>query len=576
MLIIRIHNKNQSEEISLADGSLSVGRVDDPESNRTVINDRYVSRNQLTLEELPNNKVRVANHGSTITFSDGTVAEKGETVEVVVPAAITIGFTTLEITQKLDLEPKDDFQTIARPIKGGTADVKTLAPVFVSQGAPSAAELTHIFEKLLSVQRSATGSSEFYRDTAQAVVQLVGLDRGMVLLCSGGGWKKVGAYTELADHGTTFSTSILRRVLADERTFYEALADDNQAASLATVEAVVASPIFNASDEIVGVVYGSRDTKPDNTTGGIQPWQAQIVQILAAAVSAGLARVDQEKLKIQFEEFVSPEIVQELLNNPALLEGQDREITCLFCDLRSFTEISNKLGARETYQLMGEVMDNLTKRVLEYQGVIINYAGDGLAAMWNAPTDQPDHADRACLTALAMQSEMAPLNKNWQEKTEIPLRIGIGINSGVAQVGNAGSKQRIKYGPLGNAVNLASRVEGVTKGLSIPILLTEHSLERLTVTMAPRRLGQVKVAGIHDPVTVFELFGEEAEDNWSQLKDGYEQALSLAEESHLDVALQILDRLLSDMPDLDDRPTLLLAVRVKDVPFDPVFRFDGK
>ncbi|MEE2990442.1 MAG: adenylate/guanylate cyclase domain-containing protein [Planctomycetota bacterium] len=579
MLNIRIRNDNQSEDITLSEGSLSMGRVEEPGANRTVINDRYVSRNQLTIEELPNETVRINNHGNKITFSDGTAAEKGETIEVNVPVGITVGFTTLEITSKIDLEPKEVFQTIARPIKG-TPDAQTLSPVFVGQGAPSAAKLTQVFETLISVQRSAAGSSEFYRDTAQAVVQLVGLDRGMVLLRSGDGWDTAGAYTESPDHGTTFSTSILKRVLADERTFFEALADDNQAASLATVEAVVASPIFNASEEIVGVVYGSRDTRADSTSGGIQPLQAQIVQILAAAVSAGLARVDQEKeasrLKVQFEEFVSPEIARELQRNPALLEGQDREVTCLFCDLRSFSRISEILGARETYLLMNDVMDHLTKRVLEYQGVIINYAGDGLAAMWNAPTDQPDHANLACLTALAMQSEMAQLNDNWQDKTEIPLRIGIGINTGIAQVGNAGSKQRIKYGPMGHAVNVASRVEGATKYLGIPVLLTEQTLNKMTATMATRRLCQVRVIGIKEPVSLFELFGEQAEDNWSQLRDGYEQALSLSEESRCDEALQILNQLLKETSGLDDRPTLLLSSRLAEEDWDPVLQLEGK
>jgi adenylate cyclase len=577
MLRIRISNDNQNENVSLTEGSLLIGRVDDGNSKRFIVNDRYVSRDQLTIEELPENRARVENRGGKIIFSDGTVAERGETVEVSIPVAISVGFTTLEVTPEI-IKPPAVYDTIARPIKGAP-DGLTLSPVFAARGVPDPDKLAQVFETLISVQRSAAGSSEFYRDTAQAVVQLVGLDRGIVLLRSGDGWDTAGAYTEDAELGTSFSTSILKRVLAEERTFFEPLTE-SMADSLVKVEAVVASPIFHASGEIVGVVYGSRDTRTDSSTGGIQPLQAQIVQILAATVSAGLARIDQEKeatrLKIQFEEFVSPEIAQELQRNPALLEGQNRDITCLFCDLRSFTEISEKLGARDTYLLMNDVMDQLTKRVLEHQGVIFNYAGDGLAAMWNAPTDQPDHADRACRTALAMQSEMAQLNDSWLAKTEIPLRIGVGINSGVAQVGNAGSKQRIQYGPMGHAVNLASRVEGVTKVLGIPILLTEQSLERMTVTMATRRLRQVKVIGINEPVSVFELFGELAEDSWSQLRDAYEQALSLSEDNHSDEALRILDQLLSKMPGMDDRPTMLLESKLREGSFDPILQLDSK
>jgi adenylate cyclase len=175
-----------------------------------------------------------------------------------------------------------------------------------------------------------------------------------------------------------------------------------------------------------------------------------------------------------------------------------------------------------------------------------------------------------------MQSEMAQLNDNWQAKTEIPLRIGIGINTGIAQVGNAGSKQRIKYGPMGHAVNVASRVEGATKYLGIPVLLTEQTLNKMTATMATRRLCQVRVIGINEPISLFELFGEQAEDSWSQLRDGYEQALSLSEESRCDEALQILNQLLKETSGLDDRPTLLLSSRLADEDWDPVLQLEGK
>jgi adenylate cyclase len=579
MLTIRIRNDNQSQEVTLDKGTLSFGRVAEETGERVIIQDRYVSRHQLTIEALPDDQLRVENHGGTITFSDGTVAEKGESVEVAVPVGITVGFTTLEILQKISLDEHDVYQTIARPIQG-VVDAQTLPPVVDSATAPTADQLAQVFETLLSVQRAAAGSSEFYLETAQAVVQLVGLDRGMVLLRSGDGWDTAGAFSKTEEFGTGFSTSILKRVLSESRTFFEAIPTGDTPASLAKVAAVVASPIFNAEEEIVGAVYGSRDTRAEGTGKGIEPLQAQIVQILAAAVSAGLARIDQEKeaarLKVQFEEFVSPEIARELQRNPALLEGQNREITSLFCDLRSFSAISEKLGARDTYLLMNDVMDQLTQRVLEHQGVIINYAGDGLAAMWNAPTDQHDHADRACLTALAMQEEMAGLNDRWQEKTTIPLRIGIGINTGTAQVGNAGSKQRIKYGPMGHSVNVASRVEGATKYLGVPILITEQTIQEMSITMATRRLCQVRVIGIQEPVSLFELFGQRPEEQWSQIKEDYEQALSLSEDSRYDEALELLERMLKQMPAQDDRPTLLLASRVAEDSFDPIMQLEGK
>jgi adenylate cyclase len=171
---------------------------------------------------------------------------------------------------------------------------------------------------------------------------------------------------------------------------------------------------------------------------------------------------------------------------------------------------------------------------------------------------------------------MAGLNDRWQEKTTIPLRIGIGINTGTAQVGNAGSKQRIKYGPMGHSVNVASRVEGATKYLGVPILITEQTIQEMSITMATRRLCQVRVIGIQEPVSLFELFGQRPEEQWSQIKKDYEQALSLSEESRYDEALELLDRMLKQMPAQDDRPTLLLASRVAEDSFDPVMQLDGK
>ena len=232
--------------------------------------------------------------------------------------------------------------------------------------------------------------------------------------------------------------------------------------------------------------------------------------------------------------------------------------------------------------MMGDVMDHLTNRVLEFSGVIINYAGDGMAAMWNAPTDQLNHADLACQTALAMQTEMQQLNDAWSEKAGVPLVIGIGINSGSAQVGNAGSSRRIKYGPMGHSVNLASRVEGATKYLGVPILITEHTLQELTSSVTSRRLCQVRVVGITQPVSLYELSATNPAPQWTELKGHYEKALTAFEDRDYASSSKLVDQLMASDFHRSDRPLQILSDRIQDAidgdadEFDPVFELSGK
>ena len=155
---------------------------------------------------------------------------------------------------------------------------------------PSAEELTVWFETLLSVQRSAVGSTEFYQETARAIVDLVGLDRGLVLLREDAGWRIAAGWAKDQTVGLNFSRSVLSRVVEQGRTFYGTPQSADARSSLENVEAVVGSPIFGSSGEVVGVLYGSRDWGPAMSRVGIQPLEAQVVQLLASSVSVGLIR----------------------------------------------------------------------------------------------------------------------------------------------------------------------------------------------------------------------------------------------------------------------------------------------
>ena len=253
------------------------------------------------------------------------------------------------------------------------------------------------------------------------------------------------------------------------------------------------------------------------------------MQLLAAAVGANLARSMAQRTRVQFEQFFSPDLVRELERDDKLLEGRTDEVTVLFSDLRGFTALSEKLGAQKTCRMLRNMMERLSERIVEHGGVIVDYAGDGILAMWNAPVKQPDHAARACRAGLAMLAELPALNARWGEVAAGSLALGIGINTGEALVGNTGSLRKFKYGPHGPPVNLASRVQDATKKLGLPLLITAATRDRLPATLLTRRIGRVILPGVREPVVAYELFGEHASPEWLDRREKYESALTLFE-----------------------------------------------
>ncbi len=181
---------------------------------------------------------------------------------------------------------------------------------------------------------------------------------------------------------------------------------------------------------------------------------------------------------------------------------------------------------------INDVLEVLSHCVLTFGGVLVDYIGDELMAMFGAPVEYADHSQRACSAALAMLDSLPKLQERWIQVTQLPMGVGIGINSGTARVGNVGSAVKFKYGPLGNTVNLASRVQGASKYLKATVLITEATHARLDQSFTTRRLCQVRVVNIDKPVTLFEMLGQPPAD-WLDLKTGYEEALDQFEKKEL-------------------------------------------
>jgi adenylate cyclase len=588
MLYITASSKSFQIAFGQDRGPVELGRGPKRAVPRLIVQDPYVSKDQLRVEELSCGRVRLENLSRKIpvVLQDALLAP-GESREADLPVRMSLGETLIEITAGDDDQSAvgaNALQTVPPPLDRGRLPVPV--PFAELSDVPRAEELVRWFETVVAVQQSAASSTDFHARTARAVVELVGLDRGLVLLRRDGGWEIAARHATGTARGSELSSTILDRVLTERRTFYRAAVEVGAAESLKGIAAVVAAPILGPDDRLLGVVYGTRFQVDGNPPAAIRPLEAQLVQVLAAAVGAGWSRIESEteaiRRRVQFEQFFTVELARELDRNPAALDGQQREVTILFADIRGFSRISEKIDPFNTCRLVGDVMQQLTARIREFDGALIDYVGDGLLAMWNAPLDQPDHAALACRAAIAMLGELSGLDQRWRETAGAPIRLGIGLNTGVASVGNTGSLSKFKYGPLGHTVNLASRVEGATKLLGVQALVTGTTFARLGEPLATRRLCRARVSGIEGAVDLYELSPNPLDDQWTSFRKTYEAGLDLFEAGNWAESCRALYPLIAGHDGHYDPPTLTLIGRslecLKSPPatFDPVMSLGTK
>ena len=294
--------------------------------------------------------------------------------------------------------------------------------------------------------------------------------------------------------------------------------------------------------------------------------KARANDFLTKPVDHGLLRVkveaniDTRRQHLRMmEKFFPPEIARQLIDNPELVnEARDAEVSVLFADIRGFSRLSEKLGTVQTLQLVRDTMGVLTGCVAEYSGVVVDFIGDGMMAMWGAPSNQPDHAQLACRAALAMIDCLPELNARWAGRLPEVLDYSIGINSGVAQVGNMGTQQRFKYGVLGNVVNVASRVQGATKYLKTRLVVSQSTLDRVGGEFESRRLAEVRVVNIGEPLQLHELV-KRGEPGWAETKARYEEALSLYEAHKLPEAAKVLSGVIQAQEVVEGPAVALMA-----------------
>jgi adenylate cyclase len=290
---------------------------------------------------------------------------------------------------------------------------------------------------------------------------------------------------------------------------------------------------------------------------------------------------EKEKKKIRgaFQYYLTNSVINEMLKDPSKLKlgGDKKDLTVLFSDIRGFTTISEKLSPEELVRLLNEYLTAMTNIVFKYEGLLDKYIGDAIMAVFGAPLDQPDHAERACRTALEMTAELGKLQKKWESEGRPVIRIGVGINTGDMVVGNMGSDMRFDYTVMGDSVNLGARLEGINKEYGTSIVISQYTYERIKDRLFCREIDSVRVKGKHVPVKIYELICDVNNTGdaraWADFMPAYNNGLDLYKKGLWDEAIASFCKALEVRP--ADSVSGLYISRCNELKNNPPENWDG-
>jgi PAS domain S-box-containing protein len=271
-------------------------------------------------------------------------------------------------------------------------------------------------------------------------------------------------------------------------------------------------------------------------------------------------------LQDAFKRYVPPSVSEIIAKDPQQLKlgGEERNLTVLFSDLVGFTTICEKSTPKEIVTLLSEYFGEMTSLIFDNEGTLKEYVGDELMAIFGAPVYHSDHARRACKSAVAMSRRLKEVREIWNNLNRPELRARIGINTGSMLVGNLGSKYRFSYGVVGDQVNLASRLEGLSNTYGTEILIGENTAKEIGDDFHIRKIDLVRVKGRNQPVAIFELIDEAnnpLSDATRKLIDNYSKGLSSYKDRKWGEALKNFQIIKDDIP--EDGPTEIMIERCR-------------
>ncbi len=287
---------------------------------------------------------------------------------------------------------------------------------------------------------------------------------------------------------------------------------------------------------------------------------------------------EKEKKKIRgaFQYYLTNSVINEMLKDPSKLKlgGDKKDLTVLFSDIRGFTTISESLSPEELVRLLNEYLTAMTNIVFKYEGLLDKYIGDAIMAVFGAPLDQPDHAERACRTAIEMTEELGKLQKKWEAEGRPVIRIGVGINTGDMVVGNMGSDMRFDYTVMGDSVNLGARLEGINKEYGTSIVISEYTYDKINGRLFCREIDSVRVKGKHVPVKIYELICDIKDaGSWAGFMEIFNKGLDLYKKGSWDEAVAAFNRALEIKP--GDSVSGLYIRRCNELKNSPPDNWDG-
>lgn len=258
----------------------------------------------------------------------------------------------------------------------------------------------------------------------------------------------------------------------------------------------------------VSILFESRNLVIDYSPSG---FGAVLAFLSIVAYRVMTEERDKKRIRSMFGKYVSPGVVDHLMDNPPELGGVDKQLTVFFSDVRGFTTLSESMTPQELLNHLNVYFTVMTDIILEYKGTLDKYVGDEIMCFWGAPLPQEEHALLACRCALKQMRALEELNASWPPERRI--NIGIGINSGIMTVGNVGSEGRMNYTLMGDPVNLGARLEGTNKQYGTMIIISEFTYGLVRDQVTVRELDNIRVKGKNKPVLIYELIDceEEAE-----------------------------------------------------------------
>ncbi len=543
--------------------------------------DSQYSRNHARISRVGESKVEIQNTCSSaisVVVNSDTVLTKDQSVERPLPVTVTIGEFSIRVERSLnslsrqtrfhrDFAPVDSDDA---PFIDGDAIQNTMAGLMVDHvSAGNSTMITenidpnnvvgNLIEQLStanSILQQTTTQDALYSQAITAVKRLIDMD-GVAIV------NAVDTSDMFTLDPVEPSYSAVEEVCQSRQVRWSSVnqsLDTN--VSQMGLEYFIGAPIVvpkDNADEVRAVLYAHRSLINVNMSRGrrqpLTELHAKVFELIACSIAAGLVRIEHQATQGRFQQFFTPALARELMKSDAVLKPCQREVTVLFSDIRRFSNISEKLGPSQTSDWVQDVLTGLSDCVINHDGVLVDYIGDELMAMWGAPADQPNHATLACNCAQDIMKLIPVLNERWREKIGAETQVGIGINTGMANVGNTGSKYKFKYGPLGDTVNRASRVQGLTKYLRVKTILTGDTHAQLPESFRTRRLGKAKVVNIDKKIELFELILDTDADS-TGFAGQYEIALENLELGNLESAAGIIkDSLNFDAP---DHPALLI------------------